>query len=141
MVTIQELATLLRSTPVGRVPAETRVVVLKMLGACWTEFAGSAASQMVSARHARVGFLRLSNVVPINGREHRTEPGTASRTAETKGPKMPPSDFTFLQRPHVAAFNPANPPGFGPFVTALETLGTNRTAWWRREDSNCVPGT
>jgi hypothetical protein len=46
MITIQELSTLLRSTPVGRVPAETRVLVLKMLGACWTEFAGSTESKM-----------------------------------------------------------------------------------------------
>jgi hypothetical protein len=26
-------------------------------------------------------------------------------------------------------------------VTASETLGTSRNAWWRREDSNCVPTT
>jgi hypothetical protein len=46
MNTIQELATLLRSTPVGLMPAETRMQVRKMLGACWTEFAGSTESKM-----------------------------------------------------------------------------------------------
>src|SRR5450631_1946405 len=85
------------------------------------------------ARHARVGSLRLSDVVPINSREHRTELGTAFQTAETKDQKLPPSDFTYLQRLHLAGFNPANPLGFGAFVTASETLGTKWNAWWARE--------
>jgi hypothetical protein len=37
--------------------------------------------------------------------------------------------------------NPANARGFEAFVTTSETLGTKRTAWWRREDSNYVPST
>lgn len=46
MITIQKLAVLLRNTPAGVVPAGTRVKVLKMLEACWTEFDGSADSKM-----------------------------------------------------------------------------------------------
>jgi hypothetical protein len=100
------------------------------------------AGRMVApTRYARIGFLNLINIIPISYREHCTEPGTVSRTAETKGPKLPPSDFMYLQSPHIAAFNPANPPAFGTFVTVSETLGTKWTAWWRREDSNYVPST
>jgi hypothetical protein len=46
MITIQEMAKLLRSMPAGTARAETRVLVLKMLGACWTEFTGSTESKM-----------------------------------------------------------------------------------------------
>jgi len=53
----------------------------------------------------------------------------ASPTAETKGKKLPPSDFMYLQRPHFADLNPANPPGLGAFVTVSETFGTKWTAW------------
>ena len=65
-------------------------------------------------RSARVGLLRLSDAVPISGREHNTEPGTASRTAETKRPKLPSSGFTFRQRPRLADFNPQKPGGSRP---------------------------
>ena len=43
------------------------------------------------------------------------------------------------QRPHFADLDPANPPRFGAFVTGSETLDTERTAWWAREDSNLQP--
>jgi hypothetical protein len=42
-----------------------------------------------TARDARAVFLRTIEVGPEKSREYRTEPGTASRTAETKGPKPP----------------------------------------------------
>ena len=65
-------------------------------------------------RYARVGFLRLAISLPINGLGIETEPGTASRTAETKGQKQPPSDFSLLQRPHFATLNPQKPGGSRP---------------------------
>jgi hypothetical protein len=54
---------------------------------------------------------------------------------------------TASKRLHVLAetalhrFQPAKARRFEAFVTASETLGTNRTAWWRREDSNYVLST
>jgi len=50
----------------------------------------------------------------LQWREHRTEPGTAFQTAETKGPNSPPSYFTYLQRPHLANLNPQKRGGSRP---------------------------
>lgn len=55
MITIRELAALLRNAPVGVVPAETRVEVLKILGECWAEFAGSTDSKMAYWKVVRDG--------------------------------------------------------------------------------------
>jgi hypothetical protein len=42
-----------------------------------------------TARDARAVVLRTSEAGPEKSREYSTEPGTASRTAETKGQKSP----------------------------------------------------
>ena len=81
------------------------------------------------ARYARPSFVGSSDVVPGNGREHTTEPGTAFRRTETKGPNNPLGHLPTDRKPHFADLDPANPPGFGAFVTASETLGTKWTAW------------
>ena len=93
---------------------------------------------------AEAGLIKSIRVLyafsPMQRFTSGTKPGTASRTAETKGKKLPPSDFMYLQRPHFADLNPANPPGFGAFGVASETFGTTRTAWWRTQSqSNLCP--
>ena len=40
-----------------------------------------------TARDAGIGFARKRDVGSVNGSNHLTEPGTASRMPETKGPK------------------------------------------------------
>jgi hypothetical protein len=65
-------------------------------------------------RHARVSFLRLSDIVPVNGRKHKSEPGTAFKAAETTGLNLARNDFTYWERPNFGDLNPQKREGPRP---------------------------
>jgi hypothetical protein len=67
-----------------------------------------------TARDARAVFLRTGEVAPEKGREYRTEPGTASRTAETKGPKLPHSTLPIGRDRASPLSTPQKPAGSRP---------------------------
>jgi hypothetical protein len=66
-----------------------------------------------SRQHAILGLACLSRRHHSHKRtgDYRFEPGTASWPAETKGPKLPPNNLTYLLRPRPADFDPRKPGG------------------------------
>ena len=67
-----------------------------------------------TARDARAVFLRTSEVAPETSREYRTEPGTASTPAETKGPKPPHSTLPIGRDRASPLSTPQKPAGSRP---------------------------
>ena len=83
---------------------------------------------------------RCSGCLPKNGRRSRKRSRIPCRARNgfpdrrDKRSKTAPFEFADWQRPHLTALNPAKARRFKAFAPGSETLGTEWTAWWRRED-------
>jgi len=78
---------------------------------------------------------------PRKGGDRRIRARNGFLKARDKSPKIALCAIAYRQGPCLAALHPAKARRFEGFAPGSETLGTERNAWWRREDSNCVPGT